>query len=190
MKVIFAQGNPETRYTNTRHNVGWVILDAYAHSLKVEFVAKPKFFASVAELTLNGEKVLLIKPTTYYNETGRSSRAILDFYKLASNDILVLHDELSLAFGTLRIREKGRDAGNNGIKSLNAHIGENYIRLRVGVDNELHARMNDSDFVLSNFSKEEQEYLDSHIIPKALTIIDDFISGNHQTTSHTLLIPQ
>ena len=113
MKVIFAQGNPGRQYAATRHNVGFIILDALADG--AHFAPKPKFFAEMAETQIAGEKTLLIKPQTFYNETGRSARAILDFYKLDPSDLLVIHDDLALAFGSLRIRDKGSDAGNNGI---------------------------------------------------------------------------
>lgn len=137
MKIILAQGNPGHEYEQTRHNVGFLALDFYVASHDLEFHSKPKFAADIAEATINGEKVLLVKPTTYYNETGRTARALADFYKVETPNIFVIHDELALPFGMLRTREKGSDAGNNGIKSLNTHIGENYSRLRVGTQNDL-----------------------------------------------------
>lgn len=187
MKLIFAQGNPTPQYRFTRHNVAWQILDAFATEELVEFETKPKFNAEIAELNVDGEKVLLAKPTTYYNESGISARAILDFYKLdPSIDILVLHDELALDFGTLRIRENGSDAGNNGIKSLNSHIGPDYHRLRIGIAAERQGAQDDADFVLSRFSKEEETALKNTIIPKSLEIIAHFIAGSHEITSHKL----
>lgn len=186
MKLILGQGNPETKYDGTRHNAGFAALDFYAKKQGIEFQSKPKFFADIAELTVDGEKVLLIKPTTYYNETGTCARALADFYKLATTDILVVHDELALPFGTLRTREKGSDAGNNGIKSLNAHLGENYHRVRVGIWNDIADRQGSFDFVLGKFSADEQSKLTSDILPKISEIIDDFIAERHETTSHTL----
>lgn len=187
MKVIFAQGNSEDRYAATRHNVGWQILDALTKREDIEFKAKPKLLAATAEYSSGDEKVLLIKPTTYYNETGRSLRAIVDFYKLdPSTDVLVIHDDLALDFGTLRMREKGSDAGNNGIKSLNAHIGPDYHRLRIGIAAQRHTSQDDADFVLSRFSKDEQEALENTIIPKSLEIVTHFITGTHEITSHNL----
>lgn len=187
MKLIFAQGNPGEQYAKTRHNVGWQVLDAFAKREQGSFTTKTKFHAEVTELTIGDEKVVLVKPDTYYNETGSSARALLDFYKLQPNiDILVLHDELALPFGRLRLREKGSDAGNNGIKSLNSHIGEDYHRLRIGIANDLRSQIDDSDFVLSRFTREEQTDLEEKIIPKAFEIIDAFIAEKHQVTSHNL----
>lgn len=186
MKLIFALGNPGPDYAHARHNVGWRVLDALAGREGASFAAKPKFFAEIAECSLDGEKVLLAKPTTFYNETGRSLAAIRQFYKLADADILVVHDELALPLGTLRARVGGSDGGNNGIKSINAHGGEATARLRIGVANDLHARMDDADFVLGNFTKDEAEALHATIIPKSLELVQQFIAGEHQPTSHKL----
>lgn len=186
MKIIIGQGNPESQYDTTRHNVGFAAIDRYAQEKGVSFQIKSKFESGVGELLRNDEKILLVKPLTYYNETGRAARALADFYKLNSSDILVIHDELALPFGTLRSRDKGRDAGNNGIKSLNAHLGENYARIRVGIWNEIADRQGAFDFVLSKFTGDEIKRLDSDILPKIVELIDDFIGGNHTTTSHTL----
>lgn len=183
MKIILAQGNPGSQYTATRHNVGWMIVDAFATSQGVSFSPQSKFFASIAEFSLEGEKILLVKPTTFYNETGRTARALLDFYKLNSTDIFVIHDDLSLPFGTLRVREKGSAAGNNGIKSLTAHLGEEYWRLRVGIWSELREHQHDADFVLSRFSKEETEYIQQGIAPAVQSFIEQFHKGTLTATS-------
>lgn len=188
MKIILAQGNPGQQYVETRHNVGWLVLDKLATSAGVSFTTQTKFHAQVAEVTIQGEKTLLVKPTTFYNETGRSARALIDFYKLQpSADLLVIHDDLALPFGTIRVREKGSDAGNNGIKSLNAHIGPEYARLRVGIWNDLRERMDDAAFVLARFSKDEMQTLDKDIIPHATQLVEDFCRGTLQTTSHKLV---
>lgn len=186
MKIILGQGNPGVEYEKTRHNVGFLALDFFARQKNVQFAAKPKFHADIAELTEAGEKVLLVKPTTFYNETGQCARALADFYKVATADILVIHDELALPFGALRTRDKGSDAGNNGVKSLNAHLGENYARIRVGTRNELLEKMGSFDFVLSRFSSDETDKLQKDIFPAIAQIIDDFITGVHANTSHKL----
>ena len=184
MKLIFAQGNIGGRYANTRHNIGWYIIDAVAEHLSTSFVAKDKFQAMVAETTVDGQKILLAKPTTYYNLTGQSARQIADFYKLAASDILVIHDDLALPIGTLRIRNKGSDAGNNGIKSLNAHLGPDYTRLRVGIASAHQASQDSTNFVLSPLSKAEQTILDE-MLPKIIDTIDDFIAGQLSLTTYT-----
>ena len=182
MKLIFAQGNPGTQYAYTRHNVGFLLLDDFARNNRAEFIKKAKFHADIAEFAAKGEKVLLVKPTTFYNETGQSARLLIDFYKLdPTTDFLVIHDDLALPFGTIRTREKGSDAGNNGIKSLNAHLGPDYKRIRVGIHNQLRERIPDVDFVLSHFSAHEKNAL-SDVYQHAERFIDGFINDEFEIT--------
>lgn len=176
MKLIFAQGNPGKQYEKTRHNIGFLLLDRYAAAHSLEFQSKMKFNADIAEYSNVGEKILLVKPMTFYNETGVSARAIIDFYKIEPTDILVLHDELMLPFGKLRVRHGGRDAGNNGIKSLNAHIGDSFARIRIGIQNELRTRMQDTDFVLGGFSSDEQKIITTSLSEEVTGLIEKFLS--------------
>lgn len=187
MKLIFGLGNPGSNYDGTRHNVGFMALDELAAREGVEFAEKPKFKAFIAECNLAGEKVLLAKPSTFYNLAGESYRSLLDFYKLTPEDTLVIHDELALPFGTVRTRVGGSDAGNNGIKSVNLHGGTASNRIRVGVANEQRAIIGDTDFVLGRFSVEEREVLTEKVLPKTLEAIDEFANGNHSITSHKLV---
>lgn len=184
MKLIIGLGNPEERYAKTRHNVGFFMLDAYATTQGGSWQAKDKFKATICELVIDGEKVLLAKPTTYYNNVGEAGRAISDFYKIDPSDILVIHDEIALPFGTIRTRRGGSDAGNNGIKSINQHLGHETSRIRIGVYNDLRDRLHDADFVLSNFTKAESESL-KDIEPKIATLVHDFISGQFEYTTHS-----
>jgi PTH1 family peptidyl-tRNA hydrolase len=187
MKIIFAQGNPLPGYINTRHDAGFVIINALAKSYDVDWHKNTKFNAHIAEINLPEEKVILVRPDTYYNNTGISARAVLDFYKLnASDDILVLHDELMLPFGTIRVRNSGRDAGNNGIKSLNAHIGSEFHRVRIGIENDLRLKMDADEFVLANFSAEEKTFLNEKITPYVISIVEDFIAGRNMHGNITL----
>ncbi|MDQ5982988.1 MAG: peptidyl-tRNA hydrolase, family, partial [Patescibacteria group bacterium] len=187
MKLIIAQGNPGTQYAQTRHNVGFLALDYYADKHGVQFQPKPKFYADIAEVAMGDVKVQLVKPTTFYNDTGKSARALADFYKVDTSDILVIHDELMLPFGTIRTRVKGSDAGNNGIKSLNAHLGENYARIRVGTANDIATKQDAYDFVLSNFTANEAGKLQNDIFPKVSELVDDFINDQHTAASHKVL---
>lgn len=183
MKLIIGLGNPEERYRRTRHNIGFWMLSRYAKKHDVEFQLRDKFKACIAELTVDGEKVLLAKPTTYYNLVGESVRIISDFYKLPPEDILIIHDDFALPFGTIRTREKGSDAGNNGIKSINAHIGPDTARIRVGIATDLRSHMDDADFVLGRVTSEEQAVLDT-LEPVAIRYITDFIRGSFTATTH------
>jgi PTH1 family peptidyl-tRNA hydrolase len=184
MKLILGLGNPEQRYKNTRHNVGFRVLSDYAKGKGAEFQPKDKFRAYVAELTVESEKIILALPTTYYNNAGESARLISDFYKIDPIDILIIHDELALPFGTIRTRVGGSDAGNNGVKSVSQHLGPNTARIRFGVYNNLRDRIDDADFVLSNFTGAEDEAF-AELYKKAAGIIDDFIEGDFEHTTHT-----
>lgn len=184
MKLIIGLGNPETKYTGTRHNVGFFMVDAYAHEKGGAFRDKAKFKAEICELSGSSEKVLLVKPTTFYNLSGEAVRAIADFYKVEPSDILVIHDELALPFGTIRSRIGGSDAGNNGIKSITEHIGPDTARIRVGIWNELRDKMDDADFVLAKFSNDEASNLKEQS-KKVIDIIDDFIQNRFVITSHS-----
>lgn len=187
MKIIFAQGNPEPDYDGTRHNIGFAIVNNLATKFEATWTNKPKFHALMTQVNIEGEKVLLIKPTTFYNEAGVSIRKIIDFYKLnPATDVLVVHDDLALPFGTIRVRKQGSDAGNNGIKSINAHIEPNYTRIRIGICNEFHEQMGDTDFVISNFRNAESRQLKKTIIPQIIKLVEQFCGDSLKITSHKL----
>ena len=176
MKVILALGNPGEKYAYTRHNAGFLAIDQLAAGQSAHFSNKLKFFADIAELNMSGEKILLVKPTTYYNEVGIAARAILDFYKLALDDLLIIHDDTDLDFGKIRVRKGGRDAGSNGLKSLHAHIGSDFWHIRIGTDNLLRRQVSTDRFVMMNFNSDELAILKNWAIPTAQTMIRDFLS--------------
>ena len=185
MKIIFAQGNPGSQYQHTRHNIGFMALDSFAQKNSVEFSEKLKFQARIGEFSNNGEKILLVKPSTFYNETGICARALIDFYKLnPAADFLVIHDELALPFGVVRTRLSGSDAGNNGIKSLNAHLGQEYARIRIGIYNSLSTQADAANFVLGNFTEEESDSLPG-IFAHTTLFIEQFLSGTFEPTRIT-----
>ena len=193
MKVILALGNPGEKYTYTRHNAGFLVVDQLAAKQSAHFSNKPKFFADIAELNsftvdsaastnshtiVPREKILLVKPTTYYNEVGISARAILDFYKLTLADLLIIHDDTDLDFGKIRVRKGGRDAGSNGLKSLHTHIGADFWHIRIGTDNLLRRQVSTDRFVMMNFNSDELTILKNWAIPTARTMIHDFLSDH------------
>ena len=178
MKVILALGNPGEKYTYTRHNAGFLVIDQLAAEQGVQFSNKPKFSANIAELNMSGEKIILVKPTTYYNEVGIAARAILDFYKLTLDDLLIIHDDTDLDFGKIRVRKGGRDAGSNGLKSLHAHIGSDFWHIRIGTDNLLRRQVSTDRFVMMNFNSDELTILKNWAIPTAQTMIHNFLSDH------------
>lgn len=188
MKIIFAQGNPGPQYDHTRHNIGFYVIDQFAKQHSLSWSEKSKFSCLVTELIINGEKVALVKPTTFYNETGVSARRLVDFYNInPAEDFLVIHDDLALPFGTIRTRPQGSDAGNNGIKSLNSHLGTDYHRIRIGIWNELRDRMDDAEFVISRLNKNESSQLDSDITPHVIDQIEQFCKEPLRPTSHRII---
>ncbi len=177
MQLIIALGNPEKKYDNTRHNIGFFVADAFAAERGLKWQSKTKFKASVAE----GDGFIIAKPTTYYNLAGESARAIADFYKITPNDILIIHDDLALPLGTVRTRIGGSAAGNNGIKSISQHLGDGTARLRIGTYSESPA--NQVDFVLGKFTALEQQVIESQL-PKLTAIINSFLNNAFAATTH------
>lgn len=171
MKIILFQGNFPEKYNGTRHNAGFEFADYLTKKINAKFQEKPKFKAFIAEISLFGEKVLLVKPTTFYNETSFSARSICDFYKVDfRKDFLAVHDDLDLDFGVVRIRKSGSSAGNNGLKSLISVFGEDFTRMKIGIKNEFLPKIGAMNFVLAKFSKNESEKL-----PQIFEICEDFV---------------
>ena len=157
MYVVVGLGNPGKKYEKTRHNVGFDVIDILAKEYNIS-VTKIKHKALIGEGRVGTEKVLLVKPQTYMNLSGESLRAIMDFYKLSNEDVLVLYDDISLEVGRIRIREKGSAGGHNGIKSIIAHLGSDiFSRIKIGVGQPKSDLVN---HVLGKFSKEEREVLE------------------------------
>ena len=165
--VICGLGNPGTQYENTRHNAGFMAVDTIAEKLGVQ-VKKLKFKSLVADVNLGGKRCLLMKPTTFMNNSGEAVEEAMNFYKLAPENLLVLYDDISLDVGRLRIRRKGSDGGHNGIKSIILHLNsDNFPRVKIGVGKKPHPDFNLADWVLSAFKKDEGEALESALAKAA-----------------------
>jgi len=162
MFLIVGLGNPGKEYEDTRHNIGFKVVDNIAREYNIE-INRQKFKGTYGEGFIDGEKVTLLKPTTYMNLSGESVREVVDFYNLDNEDILVIYDDISLEIGTLRIREKGSAGGHNGIKSIIAHIGSDvFPRIKVGVGQPAGDLVK---HVLGKFTKEE-----AHILSESINI--------------------
>ncbi|MDW4498663.1 aminoacyl-tRNA hydrolase [Sulfitobacter sp. D35] len=158
MKLIVGLGNPGTKYARTRHNIGFMALDRIAEDHG--FPAwRGKFQGAVSEGRLGSERVVLLKPETYMNNSGQSVQAAMRFYKLEPEDVIVLHDEIDLGPGKLRCKTGGGHAGHNGLRSLHAHIGPEYHRVRLGVGHPGHKDAVPG-YVLNDFPKADAEWLD------------------------------
>jgi PTH1 family peptidyl-tRNA hydrolase len=159
MHLIVGLGNPGKQYENTRHNVGWMVVDAIAAAHGFGAWSS-KFKGMVAKGKIDGVDVVLLKPQTYMNLSGESVRPAMDFYKAKPGDVVVVHDELDIAFGALRAKIGGGDAGHNGLKSITQHLGTaDYVRVRFGIGRPEH-KSQVSAFVLHPFSKAERAVVD------------------------------
>lgn len=137
MKVIVGLGNPGREYAQTKHNVGFMLLDALAEKMGITDW-QSKFDALIAEGRMGTEKILLVKPQTYMNESGRAVGPLMNWYKLMPEQLIVAHDDMDIPAGSIRIRKKGSAGGHNGIKSVLAHLGdENFSRVRIGIGRPL-----------------------------------------------------
>ncbi len=153
MKVVVGLGNPGPRYTATRHNVGFAVIDLLAQSPRAGRF-RSQFQAEVAELLEDAEKILLVKPETFMNLSGRSVRQVLDFYQLPPEDLLVVCDDVNLPLGKLRARARGSHGGHNGLRDVQTHLGTTeYARLRLGVGGPKQELV---EHVLGRFSPSEQ----------------------------------
>lgn len=177
MKIIVGLGNPGNEYAKTRHNVGFMLIDALAEHLNIS-LWKDKFNAQIAEGRIGAEKVLLVKPQTYMNNSGEAVGPLMRWYKVNPEDIIVAHDDMDIPAGTIRIRKKGSSGGHNGIKSLISHIGsENFARVRLGIGRPLPG-WSVVNHVLAPFPAEDKTAVDGaikYLIPAIECIITDGI---------------
>jgi PTH1 family peptidyl-tRNA hydrolase len=160
MKVVVGLGNPGSRYAGTRHNVGFAVIDVLAKSPRAGRF-QHRFQAETAELLEDDAKVLLVKPETFMNLSGRSVRQVVDFYQVPLHDLFVVCDDVNLPLGKLRVRARGTHGGHNGLRDIQNHLGTtDYPRLRIGVDA---ARADLVDHVLGRFRPAEQTVMDDAI---------------------------
>lgn len=160
MYVIAGLGNPKKEYENTRHNIGFAVIDMLAerHGIRI---SEARHKGLIGKGFINGEKVILVKPLTYMNLSGECIREVLDYYKVdAKENLIVLHDDISLEPGTVRIRKKGSAGGHNGLKNIILHLGhDTFQRVKIGVG-EKPEGYDLADYVLGHFSKQEKELME------------------------------
>ncbi|GEK28940.1 aminoacyl-tRNA hydrolase [Furfurilactobacillus siliginis] len=174
MKMIVGLGNIGAEYDRTRHNVGFMVIDQLAEEYGVTF-KRAKQEALVGTALINNEKVLLVKPTTYMNDSGRAVHPLMEYYNLTIDDIIIVHDDMDLPVGKIRLRQKGSAGGHNGIKSIIAHVGSPaFKRVRVGIDHP--TRSSVVDYVLGRFT--QAQTLDIHAgMDHAQAALESWLSG-------------
>ena len=178
MKLIVGLGNPGKEYENTRHNVGFSMMDYYVSSKNLgQFRQKDQGLFLKSKLF--GEDVLFLKPQSYMNLSGEVVRRYLDFYKISTHDLLVISDDLDLNIGNFRLRPSGSSGGHNGLKNIELHIGTNqYKRLKIGISNR--KDMDTKNYVLGKFSKEEVEQINQVAI-KVEEVLDEYLKKDFST---------
>jgi len=158
LRIIVGLGNPGPEHQVTRHNVGFWFVDLLARRHGGEFRDYRKYSGETARVTIDGQELILLKPTTYMNRSGLSVRQISDFYKIVPDDILVAHDELDLPVGSVRLKNGGGHGGHNGLRDTIAHIGESFWRLRLGIGHPgIKAEV--IDYVLTRAPRAEEDLI-------------------------------
>jgi PTH1 family peptidyl-tRNA hydrolase len=174
IKLIAGLGNPGSQYENTRHNVGFWFIDTLARSKGVNLKLEKKFHGVVGKFNL-GSEIWLLKPNTYMNRSGQSVSALAKYYKIAAEEILVVHDELDLLTGTIKIKQGGGHAGNNGIRDIIASLSNNgFLRLRIGIGQA--EKKGGTDYVLGTPSKADKEQL-NNVIDEIMAYLPEIING-------------
>ncbi|MCA0399395.1 MAG: aminoacyl-tRNA hydrolase [Proteobacteria bacterium] len=158
MHLLVGLGNPGARYAGNRHNIGFMALDAIQRHWRGT-PWRTRFQGEASEVTIGGEKVVLLKPTTFMNESGRAVGEAMRFYKIALDDVYVFHDELDLAPARLRMKKGGGNAGHNGLRSITAHCGNEYPRVRLGIGHPGDKALV-HNFVLGDFAKAEMPWVE------------------------------
>ncbi len=165
MHLIVGLGNIGEKYQLTRHNVGFMVIDEITKNLSTSNIQKSNFHSTLEKSAYD----LYSKPTTFMNNSGMAVQAIKEYYKLGIEDIIVIHDDIDLPFGTVKFKIGGGHGGHNGLRSIDAHIGKEYIRVRIGVGKP-QDKSDVANYVLNNFSKEELNKLQD-IMPHIINAI-------------------
>jgi PTH1 family peptidyl-tRNA hydrolase len=176
--LVVGLGNIGEKYDGTRHNVGFGAVDYFASlALFGPWTTKSNLRCEFTSNTMADKQVIIIKPTTFMNASGEAVHAVMQFFKIPDEDVVVVHDELDIPFGQIRSRVGGRSAGHNGLESIIQHIGENFGRIRIGIKSDKSEKTDSVKFVLAKFSKEEQDQIDALNKEVAAMLSEDIYSS-------------
>jgi peptidyl-tRNA hydrolase, PTH1 family len=183
--LVVGLGNPGKEYDGTRHNIGFESVDAFAEANGFDpWIDKKDFKCRMATATLGDTRVIIIKPATFMNLSGEAVQAVVHFYKVMPERIVVVHDELDIPFGQIRLRKGGGSAGHNGLKSIIGVLGEDFGRVRIGVGPKTPEQIDSADFVLGKFSKEQQTHL-PELTREVSAILSEYCYGDGQLPQET-----
>lgn len=175
MKMIVGLGNIGTRYDETRHNTGFMVVDQLARDYHLGAFTHLKQEAVAVSGVINGEKVMLVKPTTFMNDSGRAVGSLVDYYDIDLDDLVIVNDDLDMPVGKVRLKTHGASGGHNGLKSIISALGtKNFNRVKVGIDHPQHGTV--VSHVLGKFSKEERPKFDQ-AVEQAEHALEDWING-------------
>ena len=175
MKMIVGLGNIGTRYDETRHNTGFMVVDQLARDYHLGAFTHLKQEAVAVSGIINGEKVMLVKPTTFMNDSGRAVGPLVDYYDIDLDDLVIVNDDLDMPVGKVRLKTHGASGGHNGLKSIISALGtKNFNRVKVGIDHPQHGTV--VSHVLGKFSKEERPKFDQ-AVEQAEHALEDWING-------------
>ncbi|MDZ4743449.1 MAG: aminoacyl-tRNA hydrolase [Verrucomicrobiota bacterium] len=181
--IIAGLGNPGSKYEKTRHNIGFTVLDQWTHQESVKFTEKREWKTLFAELRYDGQRVILLKPLTFMNNSGESLHAVQKWFKVRPEHIMVLVDDTALPPGQIRFRSKGSSGGHNGLKSIIQHVGtEQFARGRIGIGNKPHPQADLADFVLGQFAPDEIELMTQKVIPDVIAGVKMWIGQGIEKT--------
>lgn len=184
-RVFVGLGNPGKKYEMTRHNLGYLVIQAFAHRHGWTLKEDKRFHAIVSKGQLEGGNVHLVLPTTYMNESGVAVKQYLEYRNLSVEDLVVVVDDVALPFGEMRLRQQGSAGGHNGLKSIQAHLGtSHYVRLRMGIGQE-HGEGDLADYVLDTFSKDELKELPS-VVSQGATILGSLLARDATSVMNTV----
>lgn len=165
MKIVIGLGNPGSKYEFTRHNIGFRIVDSLARDMGIEFNKVKSYYSLISRGMINNHKVMLVKPQTFMNLSGRAVNRVVSYYKIPLQDLLIVYDDLNLELGQVRIRKKGSSGGHKGIESIMQYLNsEDIPRLRIGIGNpSVNYNFDCVSYVLSNFNNDEEDKIEKVI---------------------------
>ncbi|HYF96876.1 MAG TPA: aminoacyl-tRNA hydrolase [Patescibacteria group bacterium] len=183
--LIVGLGNPGKEYEDTRHNIGFEILDNFAKKQDFpEWINKKDLKSTITSHKLGSNKIILAKPTIYMNNSGEAVQAIQHFYRIDNSKTLVVHDEIDIDFGFIRTRVGGASAGHNGIKSVIQHCGDDFSRVRIGIGPKKPVQIKSEDYVLASFSKQQQENI-KLLLQESNSILSEYSFGTGELPAET-----
>jgi PTH1 family peptidyl-tRNA hydrolase len=183
--LIVGLGNPGKKYESTRHNAGFVAVDAFAHAQEFPaWTAKKSLHCEQTSKMFKNTKVILAKPNTYMNDSGKAVAALQNYYKVTNEQTLIIADELDINFGQIRTRRGGSSAGHNGVQAVIDQCGDGFYRIRIGMGPKTPEQMDSADFVLQKFSKQELENMDK-LCRETTGLITEYVYGNGQLPPET-----